>query len=326
MKHGREGKKHSRRRNAEYQAVSEGTPKINWTSRDLKSWRPKTATQQELVHDYISGKNVCCVGSAGTGKTFVSTALAMGDVLDPGRPQNRLIIVRSCVPSRDSGFLPGTQEEKAEPYEAPYVDIFAELFGKESTYRLMKEKGLVEFKPTSFLRGLTWDNCIILVDEPQNMTFDELKSVLTRVGRNSSILLCGDTNQVDLNKRKETSGLNQWISVFDTIRSFSVIEFTADDVVRSGLAKEIILALEECSAEDDTPSAFEDWSDKALAKRYNILMAMSNFEGDYCIPLSYEMHLDLLDIWDELINRQELKKEKDKSMLQLVPSIKPKTE
>ena len=153
-----------------------------------------------------------------------------------------MIIVRSVVPTREIGFLPGDLNDKVSVYETPYKDICAELIGRSSTYDDMKEAGIVQFMPTSFIRGLTWDNAIVVVDECQNMTFHEINSIVTRLGQNSRIIFTGDTNQTDL--RPVDCGMTKMLSVVDNIETFAKVKFTTDDIVRSNIVKSWIVAAE----------------------------------------------------------------------------------
>lgn len=227
------------------QARIEGPKKKKWSEHDIKHVSPITEPQREMAHCYYQGSNICGHGSAGSGKTMFSVALAIRDVLSKNTTLSKLIIVRSNVATRDVGYLPGTLEEKMEVYEAPYIDIFAFLFGRGTTYKDMKEAGLVQFMPTSFVRGLTWDDAIVIVDEAQNMTLHEINSIMTRLGENSRIIIVGDCVQTDLRKNKyDVSGFDKAIKIFSSMRSFSVIEFKHEDIVRSGLVKEWIVNYE----------------------------------------------------------------------------------
>lgn len=200
---------------------------------------PKTETQKQFFKEYKSN-NVSAIGFAGTGKTFISTYLALKDVLHHHRYQ-KLVIVRSAVQTRNVGFLPGKAEDKAAAYEAPYVEIVEKLFNRDC-YETLKSKGVIEFVLTSYLRGTTLDNCVILIDEAQNMDEHELKTVLTRVGQNAKVVLCGDTKQNDLRNTREVSGLKRILEIFGKMPSMSVVTFTRDDVVRSGFVREFLLA------------------------------------------------------------------------------------
>lgn len=212
----------------------------------MKRLTPMTKMQQKLFAEYSHGKNIANIGSAGTGKTYVSLYLALEDVLEKEQYE-KIIIVRSAVQSREQGFMPGNPKEKMEHYEVPYIDIVNDLFERNDAYAILKQKGMVQFMSTSFVRGLTWDNSIIIVDECQNMTYEELRTVITRVGESSKIIFCGDTRQDDLRNsrnRMDRSGLATFISVLKEIEGFAFIEFTKDDIVRSGLVKEFIVTEE----------------------------------------------------------------------------------
>jgi phosphate starvation-inducible protein PhoH len=157
---------------------------------------------------------------------------------------NKVFIIRSVVPTRDMGFLPGNQKEKMKVYEAPYQDIARKLFNRGDAYEILKTKNIVEFMSTSFVRGITLDDCVIIVDEVQNMNAMELHSVMTRVGENCKIIFCGDVRQDDLTseRKKELSGLREFLRIIDSMEEFDFIEFTAEDIVRSDLVKSYIIA------------------------------------------------------------------------------------
>lgn len=222
------------------QATKEGPKRKTWNMHDLKTIKPLTTTQEEMFQSWYNGYHLCAHGSAGTGKTFLAFYLALEEVLS--KRQNRIILVRSAVPTRDVGFLPGDLNEKLMQYEQPYHDILWELIGRPSTYQDMKDSGLIEFHSTSFLRGLTWDNAIVIVDEAENMEYKELDTIITRIGKNCRVVLCGDIEQTDLTKKNETSGLPTFIRVLEEMKSFSFLHFTEHDIVRSGFVKEYLLA------------------------------------------------------------------------------------
>jgi phosphate starvation-inducible protein PhoH len=161
------------------------------------------------------------------------------------RTQDKMVIIRSVVPTRDMGFLPGSNKEKSKVYEAPYYAIFAELFGRGDAYEYLKNKNIVEFMTTSFVRGITLNDCVVIVDEIQNMTAQELHSVFTRIGKNCRVILSGDIKQNDLNGKREESGFKDFLKVLDYMRDFSIIEFDRNDIVRSTLVKSYIIAREE---------------------------------------------------------------------------------
>ena len=179
-------------------------------------------------------------GYAGTGKTFLSSYLALREVLHY-ETYKKVVIVRSVVPSRDMGFLPGTEKQKAEVYEQPYQEICDDLFGRGDGWKILKFKGLVEFTTTSFLRGMTFNDSIIIVDECNNMTFQEIDTIMTRIGNNSKIIFCGDYRQSDLNKPHEKTGIRELMEITRRMPSFDHVEFGIEDIVRSGVVKEYII-------------------------------------------------------------------------------------
>ena len=207
----------------------------------LRKISPLTETQKEVFDSYAEGYNLMLHGYAGTGKSFISLYLALKDVLTDNIPYDKVVIIRSVVQSRDMGFLPGTEKEKMKVFEEPYREIFAQIFNRKDAYDMLRLKNKVEFTTTSFLRGLTFEKSIIIVDEAQNMNFQELDTVITRVGTDSKIIFCGDFRQTDLNKKNDMSGIKQFMDITDRINSFVNIEFEIDDIVRSGLVKEYII-------------------------------------------------------------------------------------
>jgi len=214
----------------------------------MKQIKPMTENQKQLFDLYEDGKNLLAIGSAGTGKTYISLYLALKDVLSQEQ-YNEVIIIRSSVQSREQGHLPGTAAEKMAYFELPYADITNDLFGRGDAYQIMKQKGSIRFMSTSFIRGLTFNNAIILVDEVQNNNWGEIRTVMTRVGDNSKIILCGDTKQDDLislRNKSDVSGLRNLKRVLDKMNSecFGTVEFTHADIVRSGLVREFIIAEE----------------------------------------------------------------------------------
>lgn len=220
--------------------------KKKWTKHDLLNVQPKTEKQRDMFQAYFQDDHLCAYGSAGTGKTFLATFLAMTDILEPNRKYQKVTFVRSIVPTRDIGFLPGSIEEKVEVYETPYQDILSELFGRSSTYKDMKEAGLIEFVPTSFVRGTTWDDTIVIVDEMQNMTAHEIDSVMTRIGHNSRIIATGDLRQTDLTKSsRDRCGMGDFLKISEKMRGFAHVQFGREDIVRSDFVKQWIIASED---------------------------------------------------------------------------------
>jgi phosphate starvation-inducible protein PhoH len=212
----------------------------------MRQISPLTVSQSDLFNSYKEGKNLAAIGTAGTGKTMCGLYLAMSDVMTK-KEYEKIVIIRSAVQTREQGFMPGSQAEKAAVFEAPYQDIANDLFGRKDAYQILKQKGMIEFMTSSFVRGLTFDNAIILVDECQSMTYHELDTIITRVGESSKIIFCGDTRQDDLainRNRADISGLGDFMQVLKDIPSFKTVQFTVDDIVRSGLVKEYIIAKE----------------------------------------------------------------------------------
>jgi phosphate starvation-inducible protein PhoH len=212
----------------------------------MRKIKPLTPAQVDLFESYYEGYNIAAIGTAGTGKTMCATYLALSDVLKKGEYE-KVVIIRSAVQTREQGFMPGSQAQKEAVFEAPYTDIVNDLFNRKDAYQVLKTKGMIEFKTSSFVRGLTFDNAIIIVDECQSMTYHELDSIITRVGESSKIIFCGDTRQDDLQQSKnraDISGLHDFIRVLDHVHIFDVVNFGVEDIVRSGLVKEYIIAKE----------------------------------------------------------------------------------
>lgn len=227
-------------------AVKEGPKVKKFTLHDLKNITPLTTGQQILFESFFNGNHIVANGSAGTGKSFCAAYLALAELLRGDTPQTSLIIVRSAVETRSIGALPGDINEKLSPYEEPYKDIFATLLKKANAYDNMKESGMVKFMCTSFVRGLTWDNAIVIMDEVQSMTFHEINSVITRLGDNSKLIICGDIAQNDLIvKKNDQSGYDRMIKIISKMPEFDVVNFTRNDIIRSGLVKSWICASED---------------------------------------------------------------------------------
>ena len=214
----------------------------------LRDIEPLTENQQKLFDSYSEGKNIIAYGAAGTGKTFITLYNALCDVLDPSTPYEKIYIVRSLVSTREIGFLPGDHEDKSTLYQIPYKNMVKYMFQMptdadfEMLYGNLKAQETIKFWSTSFLRGTTLDNCIVIVDEFQNLNFHELDSIITRVGENSKICFCGDASQTDLQKTNEKNGIVDFLKIVRTMPSFDIIEFGLEDIVRSGLVKEYLVA------------------------------------------------------------------------------------
>jgi phosphate starvation-inducible protein PhoH and related proteins len=207
----------------------------------LKTIKPITINQNRVFKEFAQGKNLLIFGYAGTGKSFLACYLGLSMVNQ--ECQKRVVIVRSAVPSRNQGFLPGTDAEKAAVFEPPYRAIVDDLYGRKGAYNRLKDTKVIEFVTTSYLRGTTIDDAIILIDEVQNMTDEEINTVMTRVGQNTRVIICGDFRQNDL-KKGEISCMVKLVETISRMHSFASVELMANDIVRSGLVKEWILARE----------------------------------------------------------------------------------
>ena len=208
----------------------------------MKVIEPLTENQRRFFEYYDKSKVMLLHGVAGTGKTFIALYHALEEVLDKSNPYEKVVIVRSAVPSRDIGHLPGDEKEKTEVYTEPYIEICHDLFGRHDAYQRLNEQGAIQFLVTSFVRGITLDNSIIIVDECQNMTDMELNSIFTRIGERSKIICCGDFRQTDLYKKTDMSGLKKFMVIADSMPSVKVFEFGVNDIVRSQIVKEYIIA------------------------------------------------------------------------------------
>ena len=191
--------------------------------------------------------NLILHGSAGTGKSFLGMYFAFCDLLDKNSPRKKVYVIRSTVSTRDQGFQPGNKNEKEAVYETPYPSICNQIFGRGDAYTILKQKNMVEFTSTSFLRSVTLDDAYIVVDEAQNMTFHELDTVMTRAGDNTRFIFCGDTKQDDLvtQRKSERSGFSDLIKIVDQMEEFDIIRFYPEDIVRSGLVKSYIMKKEQ---------------------------------------------------------------------------------
>lgn len=239
----------ARRANTQIQMDEKPTTKaVNNSLRiridDLKTFQPLTENQKKFFEAYKIGDYFIALhGVAGTGKTFCAMYKALEEVLDKGNPFDKIIVVRSAVQSREIGHLPGDVNEKMEIYQQPYVQICETLFGRKDAWSRLEEQHHVQFISTSFIRGMSFDDAIIIVDEMQNLSYEEIDTVMTRVGYRSKIIWCGDYRQTDLNKKKnDMSGILKFFDVAQHMSAFTRIEFTPDDIVRSSLVKDYILA------------------------------------------------------------------------------------
>lgn len=209
----------------------------------VRDIEPMTQAQEDMIAAYDSGMNIVATGSAGTGKSFIASYLALSSLF--AREVQKIVVVRSAVPTRDMGHLPGSLQEKSEIYTIPYKQIFNDLCNNGTAWDILTKKLMVEFITTSYVRGITLSNAVVIVDEFQSMTSHELYSVLTRLGENSRLLICGDTKQTDLDGRKEKSCFDWFMDVAAKMpKWFDVTNFTKEDIVRSEFVRDLIMAVE----------------------------------------------------------------------------------
>ena len=243
-----------RRSNNDYQSIGAGLTskqvkrKKPINSELLLNIEPLTENQRNLFTLYDEGKHLVAHGVAGSGKTFLCLFKALQDVLNEYTPYEKIYIVRSLVPTREIGFLPGSHEDKSSLYQIPYKNMVKYMFQMpsdadfEMLYGNLKSQETISFWSTSFIRGTTLDNCIIIVDELENLNFHELDSIITRVGENTKIFFCGDASQSDLVRLNEKNGVIDFMKIIRSMPSFGIVEFGVDDVIRSGLIKEYLIA------------------------------------------------------------------------------------
>ena len=217
------------------------------TNTDLVKIEPITDNQKLIFDSYAKGQHQFMFGSAGTGKTFISLYLALSEVLRDDTKYDKVVLVRSLIPTREIGFLPGDEEDKAALYQVPYQNMVQFMFEQpneqsfNNLYDRLKGQGTLFFLSTSFLRGLTFDNSIIIVDECQNLNFHELDTIVTRVGQDSRIVFCGDFDQSDLIKTNERNGLHDFLRILTEMEEFNCTEFTIGDIVRSGFVRNYLI-------------------------------------------------------------------------------------
>jgi predicted ribonuclease YlaK len=211
---------------------------------DLLQFDPITLNQEKTYAAWDEGYNLVLTGTAGTGKTFTALYLALEDVLDKDTEFDKVVVVRSMVPTREMGYLPGDKEAKEEAFTTPYKSICCELFGDKTSYNKMVTAGQLQFESTSFIRGQTFDNCVIIVDEMQNLNFHELDSVITRVGRHSKIIFSGDYKQSDFKYDDDKNGIIKFLQIVEQLKNFSIINFSWEDIVRSDFVRDYIMTKE----------------------------------------------------------------------------------
>ena len=214
---------------------------------NLVTIKPITDNQKQVFSSWKKGKNQFLFGCAGTGKTFISMYLALNDIFDLKSKYERVVLVRSLIPTREIGFLPGDEEDKAALYQVPYQNMVQFMFEMPNEqafnglYDKLKGQGTLFFLSTSFLRGLTFDNTIVIVDECQNLNFHELDTIITRVGQDSRIVFCGDFDQTDLQRTNEKNGLHDFLRILEEMEEFNCTEFTIGDIVRSGFFRSYLI-------------------------------------------------------------------------------------
>lgn len=223
-------------------AVVKKLPRLK--AEHLQRVDPLSDNQSKAFHGYHKGKNLVLSGSAGTGKTFIAMYLALREVLEKDSPYKKVVIIRSIVPTRDIGFLPGDEEEKKEAYMLPYIEICHELFNDKLAFKKLQDHGQIEFLSTSFIRGTTLNDAIIILDEMQNCVFRELDTVITRVGSRAKFIMCGDYYQSDFDKDKDRIGILNFLKIVDSMNSFAHVEFTWADIVRSDFVRDYIVTKE----------------------------------------------------------------------------------
>ena len=209
---------------------------------------PLTPNQELVFEQYAEGQNLLLHGAAGTGKTFITLYLALKEVLDESTPYDKIYIVRSLVPTREIGFLPGDHEDKSALYQIPYKNMVRYMFSMPDDnsfnmlYENLRAQETISFWSTSFIRGVTLDNAIVIVDEFSNLNFHELDSMITRIGEDSKIMFCGDITQTDLTRENDRSGISDFIKILQEMKEFACIEFDINDIVRSGLVKSYLIS------------------------------------------------------------------------------------
>jgi len=210
---------------------------------------PLTPNQERIFKAWDEGKNLFIYGAAGTGKTFTALYKALYDCIKTTPNYERVYLVRSLVATREIGFLPGDHEDKSSLYQIPYKNMVKYMFEMgndndfEMLYGQLKAQESIKFWSTSFLRGVTLDNSVIIIDEMQNLNFHELDSIITRVGENSRIVFCGDAMQTDLVKDREKNGIHDFMRILEMMPDdFEMVEMGIDDICRSGLVRNYLLA------------------------------------------------------------------------------------
>lgn len=210
---------------------------------NLIEFVPYTPNQEKAYKAWIDGNHLVLSGSPGTGKTFLGMYFALSEVLST-KEYEKLVIMRSIVPTREMGFLPGSKEEKEEVFLSPYKSLAFDVTGDPNAWNKLTNNNKITFESTSFIRGMTFDNSIILVDEMQNLSFHELDSVITRIGLNTRIIFCGDYHQSDFTKASDKNGILEFLNILYHMKDVSHIKFGWEDIVRSDFVRDYIMTKE----------------------------------------------------------------------------------
>jgi phosphate starvation-inducible protein PhoH len=238
----RKQRKQSRRQKRE----SKNTFAIAQQPLQLENIKPLTENQKKVFKEFTSGKHMLLHGCPGSGKSFLALYLGLREILtNPNTTYKKIILIRSAQSGKDMGFLPGSAKQKMAVYEEPYIGICAKLFGRQDAYHVLKGKGIIQFESTSFLRGVTFEDAIVIFDEFQNSPIQGATTVLSRVDDNCRVIVCGDSKQDDLTSEryKEESCAKTLIKIFSNMSGCSIVQFSVDDIVRSGFVKQLLMAM-----------------------------------------------------------------------------------
>jgi phosphate starvation-inducible protein PhoH len=211
---------------------------------------PLTPSQLEFFDKYDQDYGLVLSGSAGCGKTFIALFKALEEA-KASNYKKTVTIVRSVVPTRDMGFLPGTQKEKEAAYTTPYESLVNSLYGDSNAWETLCGMGVIQFITTSYIRGITIKNSIIIVDECQNCNFHELDSIITRIGSGSRIIFAGDYNQSDFTHKKDKDGFGKFLKILNRLNYFHEIQFDWSDIVRDGVVRDYVMTREIVEKEMD---------------------------------------------------------------------------
>lgn len=219
-----------------------GPDKQHWTVHDLIDLLPKTDNQRTALEAWFDGEHVALLGSAGVGKTTLGVYMACNALVR--KEVKQIVLIRSAVEQREQGHVPGTQEEKDAKFEESYEQAFAKVFGHPKTYEWMKKRGLIKFRTTGNMRGLTFEDSVVIGDEIQNLNFEEINTLIGRLGVDSRLILLGDSVQCDL-RHYETRGLDIFEELAGELPNMTVVRFTRHDCQRHGLVKAWLGAVED---------------------------------------------------------------------------------